>query len=92
MFIDKKHLWEHLIPQNDGDSTALVQSFFGCVASLMSIQLREMVVNSLADFLQFFHIHAAGNDFEGIFFLGLFFSVVRHVGLIVMELQIHMCV
>lgn len=65
VFIDKKHLWEHLIPQNDGDSTAVVQSFFGCVASLMSIQLREMVVNSLTDFLEFFHIHGSGNDFDG---------------------------
>jgi len=58
-------LWDHLIPQNDGDSTLLVQSFFCCVASLMSIQLREMVVNSLADFLEFFQIHQQGNDFEG---------------------------
>lgn len=65
MFIEKKQLWEHFIPQNDGDSTTLVQSFFGCVASLMSVQLREMVVNSLADFLEFFCIHASGNDFEG---------------------------
>lgn len=65
MFVEKKHLWERLIPQSDGDSTALVQKFFGCVASLMSIQLREMVVNSLADFLKFFQIHASGNDFDG---------------------------
>lgn len=67
VFIDNKHFWQHLIPQDDGESTQLVQQFFACVASLMSLQLREMVVNSLADFLEFFEVHAAGNDFEGEF-------------------------
>ncbi|XP_072168572.1 dynein axonemal heavy chain 3-like [Diadema setosum] len=64
MFMDKKELWAHLVPSTDTDSTQRVQEFFACVAALMSIQLRSMVINSLADFLDFFKIHEAGNDFE----------------------------
>ena len=48
------------MPPNDGDSTELVEEFFSCVAALMSIQLRSMVINSLADFLAFFQIHQVG--------------------------------
>ncbi|ESO89088.1 hypothetical protein LOTGIDRAFT_210054 [Lottia gigantea] len=63
LFIDMKDTWEYLVPQNEVDSTELVAEFFSCVAALMSIQLRSMVINSLADFLAFFQIHEAGNDF-----------------------------
>ncbi|XP_033631251.1 dynein heavy chain 3, axonemal-like [Asterias rubens] len=64
IFMSKKELWGYLVPQNDIDSTQRVQEFFACVAALMSIQLRSMVINSLADFLAFFQIHQNGNDFE----------------------------
>nr|KAG5713480.1 hypothetical protein BaRGS_025028 [Batillaria attramentaria] len=63
LFIDNQECWQHLVPPSEGDSTELVQEFFSCVASLMSIQLRSMVINSLADFLSFFQIHEKGNDF-----------------------------
>lgn len=56
-FLDLKDRWAQLVPQNDTDSTELVQQFFACVAALMSNQLRGMVINSLADFLEFFEIH-----------------------------------
>ena len=55
--MSKKELWGYLVPQNDIDSTQRVQEFFACVAALMSIQLRSMVINSLADFLAFYQIH-----------------------------------
>ena len=60
LFIDQQECWQHLVPPNDGDSTELVEEFFSCVAALMSIQLRSMVINSLADFLAFFQIHQVG--------------------------------
>lgn len=45
------------MPPDDDDNTELVEEFFACVAGLMSIQLRGMVINSLADFLKFFATH-----------------------------------
>lgn len=57
LFIDHQECWQHLVPPNETDSTELVEEFFSCVAALMSIQLRSMVINSLADFLAFFQIH-----------------------------------
>ena len=62
-------MWEFLVPPNDTDSTELVQEFFSCVAALMAIQLRTMVINSLADFLAFFEIHEVRDDFILLFLL-----------------------
>lgn len=57
VFLDKNELWQHLVPPGADDSTELVEEFFACVAALMSIQLRSMIINSLADFLSFFALH-----------------------------------
>jgi len=57
IFVDKNELWQDLVPPNDTDPTILVEEFFASVAALMSIQLRSMVINSLADFLEFFETH-----------------------------------
>lgn len=57
VFLEKNELWQDLVPPGADDSTELVEEFFACVAALMSIQLRSMVINSLADFLAFFAIH-----------------------------------
>uniref|UniRef100_A0A8B9MHC5 Dynein axonemal heavy chain 3 n=1 Tax=Accipiter nisus TaxID=211598 RepID=A0A8B9MHC5_9AVES len=57
IFRDKKRKWLHFAPENDCDSSQLVESYFHSVATLMSLQLREMVVNSLEDLLAFFMIH-----------------------------------
>jgi dynein heavy chain, axonemal len=61
LFIEKKEVWQHLVPLSDTDSTELVKEFFACIAALMSAQLRSMVVNSLADFLSFFQLHAVSS-------------------------------
>ncbi|XP_061330226.1 dynein axonemal heavy chain 3 isoform X2 [Pezoporus flaviventris] len=63
IFRDQKREWLHFAPKNDCDSSEQVESYFYSVASLMSLQLREMVVNSLEDLLAFFMIHKDGNDF-----------------------------
>ncbi|XP_053327633.1 dynein axonemal heavy chain 3 [Spea bombifrons] len=62
LFVSQKDKWIHLVPQNDDDSTQ-VEEYFECVSSLMSLQLRGMVIGSLEDLLSFFNIHKEGNDF-----------------------------
>jgi len=57
LFVDKKELWQHLVPPHENDSTELVREFFSSVAALMSAQLRSLVINSLADLLSFLEIH-----------------------------------
>ncbi|KAM8960487.1 dynein axonemal heavy chain 3 [Pelodytes ibericus] len=67
LFVSQKEKWIHLVPQNDNDSTIQVEEFFACVASLMSLQLRGMVISSLQDMLSFFSIHKNGNDFGDVY-------------------------
>ena len=50
-------MWFHLVPPNDTDSTERVRDLFACVATMMSRQLRELVLDSLAEFLDFFLLH-----------------------------------
>jgi len=57
LFLDYQQFWYHLVPPNDTDSTQVVQDLFACVATMMSRQLRELVLDSLAEFLDFFLIH-----------------------------------
>ncbi|KAG8541246.1 hypothetical protein GDO81_029423, partial [Engystomops pustulosus] len=57
LFKTEKDKWIHLVPQHENDSAIQVQEFFACVSSLMSLQLRGMVTNSLQDLLTFFTIH-----------------------------------
>eukprot|EP00795_Rhopilema_esculentum_P009610 gene9610-17369_t len=59
-----KDSWVHLIPRKDTEASQLIQSFFSCVASVMSIQLRSMVLDSLKDFLDFLKRYQNGNDFQ----------------------------
>ncbi|KAL2299010.1 hypothetical protein Nmel_014623 [Mimus melanotis] len=64
VFIDQRNMWLHFAPQRNSDSSEKVESYFSSVAALMSLQLREMVINSLEDLLAFFMIHKDGNDFK----------------------------
>uniref|UniRef100_A0A8C3QX22 Uncharacterized protein n=1 Tax=Cyanoderma ruficeps TaxID=181631 RepID=A0A8C3QX22_9PASS len=64
IFIARRNMWLHFAPQRDSDSPEKVESYFSSVAALMSLQLREMVINSLEDLLAFFMIHKDGNDFK----------------------------
>uniref|UniRef100_A0A8D0GHK3 Uncharacterized protein n=1 Tax=Sphenodon punctatus TaxID=8508 RepID=A0A8D0GHK3_SPHPU len=73
LFIDQKENWLHLAPQNDYDSSHQLEEYFASVAILMSLQLREMVINSLEDLLTFFMIHKDGNDFGETYYEMQFF-------------------
>lgn len=63
ILIEHRQEWTYLVPNSEGDSAALVQQFFACLAALMSMQLRSLVINSLADFVSFLHLYQDGNDF-----------------------------
>ncbi|XP_029639148.1 dynein heavy chain 3, axonemal-like isoform X2 [Octopus sinensis] len=73
VFLNQKDLWYHLVPQNNVDSLEMVQKFFSSVESLMSLQLRSIIINSLKDFLSFFEIHYQGNDF------GEYYNEIQYV-------------
>ena len=60
ILVELKKDWTHLVPTVDGESTALVQQFFSCVAALMSTQLRSLVISSLADFVEFLSLYKVG--------------------------------
>ncbi|NXU51136.1 DYH3 protein, partial [Turnix velox] len=63
IFCDQKRKWIHFAPKNDRDSSQQVESYFHSAATLMSLQLRQMVIDSLEDLLSFFMIHKDGSDF-----------------------------
>lgn len=46
-----------LTPSSDQVSSGGIQKFLDCVAALMSLQLRSLVIESLQDLLHFFMIH-----------------------------------
>ncbi|XP_034748215.1 dynein heavy chain 3, axonemal isoform X1 [Etheostoma cragini] len=56
-----------LLPKSEHLAPVGVQEFFSCVAALMSLQLRSLVVESLQDLLYFFTLHEGGNDFGEVF-------------------------
>ncbi|XP_061086442.1 dynein axonemal heavy chain 3 [Conger conger] len=65
LFITYKDEWFPLVPQSEKVAPVRAQEFFYCVASLMSLQLRSLVVSSLQDLLHFFMLHQNGNDYSG---------------------------
>ncbi|XP_030596674.1 dynein heavy chain 3, axonemal isoform X2 [Archocentrus centrarchus] len=73
LFLNFEDLWLPLIPKSEAVASVIVQEFFNCVAALMTLQLRSLVVSSLQDFLKYFEIHEEGNDF------GEEFSEIKYV-------------
>ncbi|KAF0024691.1 hypothetical protein F2P81_023493 [Scophthalmus maximus] len=60
LFDDFKDLWLQV-------AKVRAHEFFDCVATLMSLQLRSLVIESLQDLLSVFTIHEEGNDFGEVF-------------------------
>ncbi|MEQ2235692.1 hypothetical protein ILYODFUR_004863 [Ilyodon furcidens] len=67
LFVVHENMWLPLLSQNEPATPLLVQEFFHCVAALMSLQLRSLVIESLRDLQQFFMRHEEGNDFGEVF-------------------------
>ncbi|XP_068952632.1 dynein axonemal heavy chain 3 [Petaurus breviceps papuanus] len=63
-FISQKDHWLRFAPKSDFESSRIIEEYFASVASFMSLQLRELVINSLKDLVEFFMIHKDGNDFD----------------------------
>uniref|UniRef100_A0A3B3VZP3 Uncharacterized protein n=1 Tax=Poecilia latipinna TaxID=48699 RepID=A0A3B3VZP3_9TELE len=81
LFVVHEHMWVDLLPENE---PILVAEFFHCVAALMSLQLRSLVIDSLQDLLQFFLRHKEGNDFSGDFDVLIFV----HAQILLVKLQV----
>ncbi|GAA6232467.1 dynein heavy chain 3, axonemal [Lates japonicus] len=67
LFDTFEDLWLPLIPKSEQVAPVAVQEFFDCVAALMSLQLRSLVIESLQDLLYFFTIYEEGNHFGEVF-------------------------
>ncbi|KAF7668491.1 hypothetical protein LDENG_00010030 [Lucifuga dentata] len=61
LFVTFEDQWLPVVPP------VQVQEFFNCVAALMSLQLRSLVIDSLHDLLDFFTMYKEGNDFGEVF-------------------------
>jgi len=59
--LELKEYWKHLVPLDDDESLDLPMKFFACIASEMSNQLRNMVVDSLEEFVNFFEQYSVNN-------------------------------
>lgn len=63
LFIIHVKTWERIAPQDEYDSQVLIDSFFNCVATLMMLMMRELVVKSLEHVLEFMTKFQVGNNF-----------------------------
>ena len=54
LILDLKDHWKHLVPQDDDEALDMPMKFFACIAVEMSNQLRNLVVDSLHEFVDFF--------------------------------------
>ncbi len=62
--LELKEYWKHLVPLDDDESLELPMKFFSCIAAEMSNQLRNLVVDSLDEFVLFFEQYKCGNNFN----------------------------
>ncbi|XP_053350493.1 dynein axonemal heavy chain 3 [Clarias gariepinus] len=72
LFFTYKDAWLSLVPQRDDVVPVEAQRFFSCVAALMSLQLRGLVITSLQELLHLLSRHRDGNDF------GEFYDELRY--------------
>lgn len=59
-----KKSWHKLIPKHASESVEIVRQFFDTINSLLSLQLRSLVMKSLYVFQGFFKTYSNGNDYE----------------------------
>ncbi|KAJ0003538.1 hypothetical protein NQD34_008636 [Periophthalmus magnuspinnatus] len=81
-----EELWLPLVMSKEEQASSLFSvELFNCVATLMSLQLRSLVISSLEGLLYFFNIHKEGNDF------GTSFSELQYTQaqVLVLKLRVH---
>ncbi|CAF0812221.1 unnamed protein product [Brachionus calyciflorus] len=64
IILDFKDYWKHLVPMGEDESLDLPMKFFSCISTLMSNQLRNLVVDSLQELVDFFEQYRHGNNFD----------------------------
>ncbi|KYN33583.1 Dynein heavy chain 3, axonemal [Trachymyrmex septentrionalis] len=65
IFLEKKYVWSQYFETQPDASTAMIEKYFRSVNSLLSKQLRIMIIKTLEDVKDFFMQYDAGNAFEG---------------------------
>ncbi|XP_076256705.1 dynein heavy chain 3, axonemal [Rhynchophorus ferrugineus] len=63
IFLEYKKDWKQYVPRKPGESCHLVERFFECTNTLLSMQLRSLVMKSLNHFKNFVTIFSNGNNF-----------------------------
>ncbi|KAF3429654.1 hypothetical protein E2986_08409 [Frieseomelitta varia] len=64
-FLEKKYAWSCFIEKHYNASTALIEKYFRSVNTLLSRQLRMMIMKTLNNFRDFFMEYSKGNYFKG---------------------------
>lgn len=64
IILEHKDYWKHLVPVDEDESLDLPMRFFSAISTLMSNQLRNLVVDSLHELVTFFEQYRDGNHFE----------------------------
>lgn len=65
IFLEKKDIWSQYFETQPSASTLLIEKYFRSVNSLLSKQLRIIIIKTLEDVRDFFMQYRAGNAFEG---------------------------
>nr|XP_031846529.1 dynein heavy chain 3, axonemal-like isoform X2 [Nomia melanderi] len=65
IFLEKKDTWSCLVEEHHNASTTLIKKYFSSVNTLMSKQLRTMVMKTLEHIKKFFIDYRNGNYFDG---------------------------
>ncbi|XP_078041170.1 dynein heavy chain 3, axonemal [Augochlora pura] len=65
IFLEKKHIWSCLVEEHHKTSTVMIQNYFLSVNTLLSNQLRMIVMKTLEHIKEFFIEYSNGNYFKG---------------------------
>lgn len=65
LFLEKKHAWSNYFEKKFDSSTQQIEKYFQAVNSLLSKQLRIIVMQSLEHFRDFLVTFRDGNSFDG---------------------------
>lgn len=65
LFLEKKYAWSCFFEKHYNASTVLIEKYFRSVNSLLSKQLRMMIMKTLNNIRDFFMEYKSGNYFEG---------------------------
>ncbi|CAK9833026.1 Dynein axonemal heavy chain 3 [Anthophora retusa] len=74
-FLEKKHAWSGFVQKHYNASTVLIEKYFRSVNTLLSKQLRRMIMKTLYHMREFFMEYSEGNYFMGDYKDLLFFKI-----------------